>query len=57
MSELLYRRKLRHWRQEQSTYCVTGGWLADSRKLDASERGLVAAALKRFEGQPYELLA
>jgi len=57
MSELLYCRKLPHWRQAQSTYFVTWRLARGQQELDARERDLVAAALQRFEGQRYELLA
>ena len=53
--ELLYRRRLPHWRNDGVTYFVT--WrLADSQpELCSSERDLIARALKHFDGQRYQL--
>jgi REP element-mobilizing transposase RayT len=57
MSALAYRRKLPHWRQEQVTYFVTWRLARGQQELEASERDLVALAIKRFDGQRYELPA
>jgi len=53
----LYRRKLPHWRQEQVTYFITWRLARGQQELDASVRDLVAAAMKWFDGQRYELSA
>ncbi len=55
--ESCYRRKLPHWRQDQVTYFVTWRLARAREALDASERDLVVAALKSFDGQRYELAA
>ncbi len=57
MTELLYRRRLPHWRDDDVIYFVT--WRLSQRQpeLDASERELVASALKHFDGQRYQLAA
>jgi REP element-mobilizing transposase RayT len=57
MTEPSYRRKLPHWRQDQATYFVTWRLAWGQRELDASERDLVLAAMKKFDGQRYELAA
>jgi len=53
MAELLYRRKLPHWRQNQVTYFVTWRLGRGQQQLYAEERDLVEAAMKRFDGQRY----
>src|SRR5215831_19589001 len=57
MTEFCYRRKLPHWRQERATYFVTWRLAQGQEELDASERDLVAAAMKNFDGRRYELAA
>jgi REP element-mobilizing transposase RayT len=57
MAEVFYRRKLPHWRQEQATYFVTWRLARGQRELDGSERDLVSAAIRKFDGQRYELAA
>jgi putative transposase len=57
MTEFCYRRKLPHWRQDQATYFVTWRLARGQQELDASERDLVAAVIKNFDGQRYELAA
>jgi REP-associated tyrosine transposase len=49
--------KLLHWRQAQVTYFLTWRLARGQQELDASERNLVAPAMKTFDGQRYELLA
>jgi REP element-mobilizing transposase RayT len=53
----MYRRKLPHWRQDHATYCVTWRLAREQPELDSSERELVAAALRKFDGQRYDLAA
>src|SRR5712691_12374177 len=55
--EFCYRRKLPHWRQDQVTYSVTWRLGRGRDELDASERGLVVAGIKSFDGQRYQLAA
>jgi REP element-mobilizing transposase RayT len=55
MTDTDYRRKLPHWRQDQATYFVTWRLARGQPELDASERDLVVAAMKRFDGSRYEL--
>src|SRR5713101_2582083 len=55
--EFCYRRKLPHWRQDQVTYFVTWRLGQGREELDASERELVVAAMKSFDGQRYQLVA
>ena len=55
--EFCYRRKLPHWRQDQVTYFVTWRLARGREELDASERDLVVAAIKSFDGQRYQLAA
>ena len=57
MAEPCYRRKLPHWRQDQATYFVTWRLARGQEELDGSERDMVAAAMKKFDGQRYELAA
>jgi putative DNA methylase len=57
MTELLYRRKLPHWRQDQVTYFVTWRLARGQQELGSDERDLMVAAMKRFEQQRYELAA
>jgi putative transposase len=57
MTELCYRRKLPHWRQDQGTYFVTWRLARGQQELDASERDLMVEAMKEFDGQRYELAA
>ena len=57
MAEHYYRRQLPHWRQDQATYFVTWRLARGQQELDASERNLVVEAMKRFDGQRYELAA
>src|SRR5262249_15610727 len=57
MTEVSYRRKLPHWRQDQATYFVTWRLARGQRELDWSERDLVIAAIRKFDGQRYELAA
>jgi putative transposase len=57
MTEFLYRRKLPHWRLDEVTYFVTWRLARGRQELDSDERELVAAAMKRFDGQRYELAA
>ena len=52
--EFCYRRKLPHWRQDQVTYSVTWRLGRGRDELDASERGLVVAGIKSFDGQRYQ---
>jgi REP element-mobilizing transposase RayT len=55
MAELLYRRKLPHWRQDQVTYFVTWRLAPEQWKLDSNERDLVLTAIRKFDGRRYEL--
>jgi REP element-mobilizing transposase RayT len=55
--ELLYRRRLPHWRNDQVTYFVTWRLARGQVELDPNERDLVAQALKHFDGQRYHLAA
>src|SRR5216684_4194183 len=55
--EFCYRGKLPHWRQDQVTYFVTWRLGRSREELDASERDLVVAAMKSFDGQRYQLAA
>lgn len=55
--EPFYRKHLPHWRQDQATYFVTWRLARGQRELDSSERDLVAAAIKIFRGQRYEIAA
>ncbi len=55
--EFCYRRNLPHWRQDQVTYFVTWRLGRGREELDASERDLVVAAMKSFDGQRYQLAA
>ncbi len=57
MAELLYRRKLPHWRQDQVTYFVTWRLAREQRELDSNERDLVTAAIRKFDGRRDELAA
>jgi len=57
MAELLYRRKLPHWRQNQVTYFVTWRLAREQRELDSNERDLVMTAVRKFDGGRYELAA
>ncbi len=52
-----YRRKLPHWRIEGSTYFVTWRLAKIQPVLNPEERGLVANAIRYFDGERYELLA
>ena len=55
--EYCYRRKLPHWRQDQVAYFVTWRLARGREELDASERDLVVAAIKSWDGQRYQLAA
>ena len=57
MPELFYRRKLPHWRQDNTAYFVTWRLARGQRELDSTERDLVMTAIRKFEGQRYELAA
>ena len=52
-----YRRHLPHWRQDHATYFVTWRLARGEPELDSSERDLVMAAIRKFDGQRYELSA
>jgi REP-associated tyrosine transposase len=55
--ELLYRRRLPHWRNDEVIYLVTWRLAKGQPELDSAERNLVAQALKHFDGQRYRLAA
>lgn len=57
MTESWYRRKLPHWRQDQVTYFVTWRLARGQQELDSDERDWVLTAMRRFEGERYELPA
>src|SRR5689334_18453304 len=50
MAEFLYRRKLPHWRQDQSTYFVTWRLARGQQELGAGERDVVVSAIKYKRG-------
>jgi putative transposase len=52
-----YRRNLPHWRQENATYFITWRLAKGQLELDSTERDLIMAAIRKFEGQRYELFA
>jgi REP-associated tyrosine transposase len=56
VAERYYRRRLPHWRDDCATYFVTWRLAEAQPDLGSSERDLVASALKRFEGQRYQLM-
>ena len=53
----IYRRRLPHWRRDKAIYFVTWRMPTDQSPLSAQERDSVAAALQRFSGERYDLLA
>ena len=55
--ELYYRRKLPHWRVDDVTYFVTWRLASGQHELDTWERDLVVNAMKRFDGERYQLVA
>src|SRR5712691_9070847 len=55
--EQRYRRHLPHWRNDESTYFVTWRLSRGQEELDSSERDLIANAMKRFDGERYQLTA
>ncbi len=55
--DLYYRRRLPHWRQDEVTYFVTWRLSLCQPELDSHERDLIVAAMKRFDVQPYALVA
>jgi REP element-mobilizing transposase RayT len=55
--DLYYRRQLPHWRQDQVIYFVTWRLARGQQELDSSERDLVVAAIKSFDGQRYDIAA
>ena len=57
MSELFYRRKLPHWRQENAAYFVTWRLAQGQPELDSTERDPVMEAIRKFDGRRYELAA
>jgi REP element-mobilizing transposase RayT len=57
MAELFYRTRLPHWRQDYVTYFVTWRLARGQQELDSNERDLVTAAIRKFDGQCYELAA
>jgi len=52
-----YRRKLPHWRIEDSIYFVTWRLAKNQQGLRPAERTLVVDAIKHFDGLRYDLLA
>ena len=57
MTELLYKRHLPHWREKEATYFVTWRLARGQPELESNERDLVAAAIRSFQNQRYELAA
>ena len=57
MPDHTYRRNLPHWRQDNSIYFVTWRLAHGQPELDSTERDLVMAAIRKFEGQRYKLSA
>jgi len=55
--ETYYRRKLPHWRVDDVTYFVTWRLASGQHELDSGERDLVVNAMKRFDGERYQLVA
>ena len=53
----IYRRKLPHWRLADSTYFVTWRLVSERPQLTVLERDQVAAVLREFASQRYDLLA
>ena len=53
----IYRRKLPHWRLEESVYFLTWRLHRGQPELSPSERSAIVSALRYFNGQRYELFA
>jgi putative transposase len=52
-----YRRKLPHWRQDNAVYFVTWRLAKAQPELDSTERDLVLSAIRKFDGERYNLNA
>ncbi len=55
--ELYYRRRLPHWREDDVTYFVTWRLASGQHELDSWERDLVVSAMRRFDGERYQIAA
>jgi putative transposase len=53
----IYRRRLPHWRMDDSVYFVTWRLVSSQSVLEPDERTLVTNAIRFFAGERYDLLA
>jgi putative transposase len=53
----IYRRRMPHWRLENSVYLVTWRLHKSQKKIAAAEREIIVSILRHFDGQRFELFA